>query len=131
MNSVILIGRMTNDPELKYGQNGTAICKFTLAVARRKKEEADFIRCVSFGKTAELIAEYHNKGSQIAIQGRIQVNPYEDKDGNKRTSTDVIVDLMDFVGSKKNADKAEKAETSIEEDWNALGREINPEDIPF
>ena len=78
MNSTQLLGRLTKDPELKYGASGTAYCKFTLAVNRAfKKDETDFISCTAFGKAAETIAEYVRKGDQFAVTGRIQVDVYE------------------------------------------------------
>ena len=103
MNSTQLLGRLTKDPELKYGSSGTAYCKFTLAVNRAfKKDETDFISCTAFGKAAETIAEYVKKGDQFAVTGRIQVDVYE-KDGEKRYSTGVMVDGFTFI-SKAKAD---------------------------
>ena len=103
MNKVALLGRLTRDPELRYtAGNGTAVCKFTLAVNRQfKKDEADFISCVSFGKSAETISQYLLKGSQIAIGGRIQTGSYDAQDGTKRYTTDVVVESFEFVGGGK------------------------------
>ena len=101
MNLVVLTGRLTKDPELKYGASGTAYCKFTLAVNRMKKDDpADFIFCSAFGKTAELIAEYVKKGHQLGVQGRIQQDTYE-KDGEKISKTGVTVDKIEFLESNK------------------------------
>lgn len=106
MNNVILIGRLTKDPELKYANNGTEIARFTVAVDRRyKKEEektADFINCLAFGKTAEIIEKWFSKGNKIAITGRIQTGSYENKEGQKVYTTDVIVESVEFVESKKD-----------------------------
>ena len=100
-NLVILTGRLTKDPELKYGASGTAYCKFTLAVNRMKKDDpADFIFCSAFGKTAELIAEYVKKGHQLGVQGRLQQDTYE-KDGEKVSKTGVTVDKIEFLESNK------------------------------
>ena len=100
MNNVNLIGRLVRDPELRYSQSGMAVLRFTVAVDRKlskdKKEEAqrnnqptaDFISCVAFGSTAEVIANYHSKGSQIGIEGRIQTGSY-DKDGQRVYTTDI------------------------------------------
>ena len=100
-NLVILTGRLTKDPELKYGASGTAYCKFTLAVSRMKKDDpADFIFCSAFGKTAELIAEYVKKGQQVGVQGRLQQDTYE-KDGEKISKTGVTVDKIEFLESNK------------------------------
>lgn len=102
MNSVILIGRTTKDIELRYSQNGNmAIARFSLAVDRMSKDKGtDFIGCIAFGKTAELLEKYVSKGRKIAIQGHIQTGSYE-KDGHKVYTTDVIVDRMEFCESKQ------------------------------
>ena len=98
---VILTGRLTKEPELKFGASGTAYCKFTLAVNRMKKDDpADFIFCSAFGKTAELIAEYVKKGHQLGVQGRLQQDTYE-KDGEKISKTGVTVDKIEFLESNK------------------------------
>ena len=98
---VILTGRLTKEPELKFGASGTAYCKFTLAVNRMKKDDpADFIFCSAFGKTAELIAEYVKKGNNLGVQGRLQQDTYE-KDGEKISKTGVTVDKIEFLESNK------------------------------
>ena len=100
-NLVILKGRLTKEPEIKFGASGTAYCKFTLAVNRMKKDDpADFIFCSAFGKTAELIAEYVKKGHQLGVQGRLQQDTYE-KDGEKISKTGVTVDKIEFLESNK------------------------------
>ncbi|MGL6115514.1 MAG: single-stranded DNA-binding protein [Cetobacterium sp.] len=100
MNLVVLIGRLTKDPELKFGQSGKAYSRFSLAVDRPfQKGEADFINCVAFGKTAELIGEYLRKGKKVAVNGRLQMNRYE-INGEKRTTYDVLVENVEFVESK-------------------------------
>lgn len=104
MNVISLMGRLTRDPEVKFGQSGKAYCRFSIAVnGPFSKDEADFINCVSFGKTAELIGEYFRKGQQIALVGRLQMNQYE-SNGEKRTSYDVVVDTFDFIGTKSSSD---------------------------
>lgn len=104
MNLIILTGRLTRDPELKFGQSGKAYSKFSLAVTNPfKKDEADFINCVAFGKTAELIGEYLRKGSKAAVNGRLQMNRYE-VNGEKRTSYDVLVENVEFLDSKGSSD---------------------------
>lgn len=103
MNKVILMGRLTRDPDIKYtaGEEATCIARFTLAVDRRfKKDEADFIGCVAFGKTGEFIEKYVKKGTKLAITGRIQTGSYE-KDGQKIYTTDVVVEEAEFAESKK------------------------------
>lgn len=105
MNKVNLLGRMTKDPDLKFAAgSGKAVARFTLAVNRQfKRDEADFINCVAFGKQAETIAQYLLKGSQIAITGNIRTGSYDAQDGSKRYTTDVIVESFEFVGGGKNA----------------------------
>ncbi len=99
MNHVTLMGRLTKDPELKYSQSGKAFSKFTVAVNREfNRDEADFISCVAWGKTAETIAEYLRKGKRIALQGRINVRSYE-QNGETRWITEVVVDKFEFVDS--------------------------------
>ena len=105
MNKVILIGRLTKDPELRFTPGtGNAVTRFTLAVNRHmKKEEADFINCVAFGKTGEAIAQYLTKGRSLAITGNIRTGSYDAKDGTKRYTTDVIVESFEFINDgKKN-----------------------------
>lgn len=100
MNSVVLIGRLTQDPELKYTQSGKAFCNFTLAVTREfKKDEADFIRCVAWEKTGEIIAQYLRKGNLFAVNGRLTIRKYE-QDGQHKSITEVIVSSFQFLGSK-------------------------------
>ena len=103
INKVVLLGRLTKEPELRYAPGtGTAVCRFTLAVQRAfKKDEADFINCVAFGKNGETIAQYITKGRQIAVTGSIRTDSYDAKDGTKRYTTDVIVETFEFVESKK------------------------------
>lgn len=123
MNTVQLIGRWTNDPELKYAPSGTAVCKATLAVNRRfKKDETDFIRIVMFKQTAEAAANYTKKGSQVAITGAIQTGSYE-KDGVKVFTTDVIADNIEFLEKKSsegNQSKPSNASDPVEVDDSEL-----------
>jgi len=100
MNSVNLVGNLTADPELKYSQAGKAIAKGTIAV-RRDNEKSDFVRYLAFGKTAEMIAEYFRKGSQIGVSGSIWTGSYEKDDGSKVYTTEVCVNGFTFVGGKK------------------------------
>ena len=103
MNNVTLMGRLTRDPELKYSQAGKAYCRFTVAINREfNKDEADFINCLAFGKTAETIAEWLEKGRRIAIVGRIQTGNYENKNGEKVNTFEVVADRFEFVDSAKS-----------------------------
>ena len=106
MNKVILMGRLTRDPEVRYsqGENQTAIARYSLAVNRRFKREgdpeADFINCVAFGKQAEFAEKYLKKGTKMTITGRIQTGSYTNKEGVKVYTTDVIVEEQEFAESK-------------------------------
>ena len=103
MNHVTLMGRLTRDPELKYSQAGKAYCRFTVAINREfNREEADFINCLAFGKTAETIAEWLGKGRRIALQGRIQTGNYENKNGDKVNTFEVVADRFEFVDSARS-----------------------------
>ncbi|MDO4470514.1 MAG: single-stranded DNA-binding protein [Bacillota bacterium] len=109
MNKVILMGRLTRDPDVKYtaGDNPMAIARYTLAVDRRFKREneatADFISCVAFGKAAEFAERYFRQGIRIVVSGRIQTGSYTNRDGNKVYTTDVVVEEQEFAESKNSA----------------------------
>lgn len=106
MNKVILMGRLTRDPDVRYtqGEKSMAIVRYTLAVDRKFKREgeqtADFISCVCFGKSAEFAEKYFRQGLRITISGRIQTGSYTNKDGNKVYTTDVVVEEQEFAESK-------------------------------
>lgn len=104
MNKVSILGRIVKDPDLRFiGGTGKAVSSFTVAVNRQyKKDEADFINCIAFGKQAETIAEYMQKGSQIALNGNIRTGSYEAKDGSKRYTTDVVIENFEFVGGNNS-----------------------------
>ena len=109
MNRVILMGRLTRDPDIRYSQSGDnmAIARFTLAVDRRARRQdgadqqtADFIGCVAFGRTAEFAEKYLKQGTKIAVTGRIQTGSYTNKEGQKVYTTDVVLDDIEFAESK-------------------------------
>ena len=104
MNIAVITGRLTKDPELRFAAgNGTALCRFTLAVNRRfNKDETDFINCIAFGKTAETISQYLTKGRQVCVHGEIRTGSYDAQDGTKRYTTDVAVDHFTFCGSSND-----------------------------
>ena len=111
MNKVILMGRLTRDPEVRYssGETATAVARFTLAgdrrFARRDSEQtADFIGCVAFGRNAEFIEKYFRQGMRVTICGRIQTGSYTNRDGNKVYTTDVVVEEQEFAESKAASD---------------------------
>ena len=122
MNTINLTGRLTRDPELRYSQNGTAVTAFSLAVARQfNRDTTDFIDCVAFGKTAEIIAHHLNKGSQIGVTGSLQIESYTKKDGTKAKAVKVKVDSFEFL-SAKGAERPAERPTG---EWDSLGEEIN------
>ena len=105
INNVVLMGRLVATPELRNTQTGVAVTSFTIAVERSyaragEQRQADFIDCVAWRNTAEFITRYFQKGSMIAITGSIQTRTYDDKNGNKRKATEIIVDQASFCGSK-------------------------------
>ncbi|MBR2215081.1 MAG: single-stranded DNA-binding protein [Selenomonadaceae bacterium] len=109
MNKVVLIGRLTRDPDVRYTQSGTAVTTFTLAVDRRGARNAeqngqptaDFIPIVTWQKTAELCGNYLSKGRQVALEGRIQTRSYDAKDGTKRYVTEVVANEVEFIGPRQ------------------------------
>lgn len=111
MNKVILIGRLTRDPDVRYsqGEKSTAVARYTLAVDRRFKREgdqtADFIGCVAFGKNGEFAEKYLRQGIKIAVTGHIQTGSYTNRDGQKVYTTDVVVEEQEFAESKKAAEE--------------------------
>ena len=150
MNKVILIGRLTRDPELRTTTSGTATTSFSIAVDRpfvnqqTGQREADFINCVAWRKQAENISRYCFKGTQVAVEGRIQTRNYDAQDGTKRYVTEVICDNVTFLGSKNsnnNDDSSMMSEpssdietTNLDEDPYAnMGDEValTDDDLPF
>ncbi len=150
MNKVILIGRLTRDPELRYTPQGTAVCQITVAVNRRGvqpgQQDADFINVSIWSAQAENVAKYMTKGRQMAIEGRIQTRNYDDKDGKKVYVTEVIATGVQFLDSKgSNASTSNSSDlnqpstqntstTTVENDpFAAFGEKItiNDNDLPF
>lgn len=135
MNIVTLIGRMTRDAETRYTQSGMAVSRFTLAVDRRgKKEEgkptADFIPCIAFDKRGEFFEKYGKKGTKFAIRGHIQTGSYDDKEGVKRYTTDVIVDEQEFCESRTAAAPASKKEPE-QESFMDIPSDVGDEGLPW
>ena len=131
MNSVNLVGRLARDPELRYTNNQTPVCQFTLAVDRRVKpgeeRQADFIRITVFGKVAENAAKYLTKGKQAAVTGRLQTGSYQNKNGDTIYTTDVIAAEVQFLtpaGSGKPGTPVESF--AVPDDFEAID-----DDIPF
>lgn len=112
MNKIILLGRMVRDPEVIYTQAAEplAVCRFTVACNRPKQkdkdQQADFVNCVAFGKPGESIGKYFCKGNRIAVTGRLQISSYTDQQGNKKYSTDVLVEDFEFCETKAESESA-------------------------
>lgn len=104
MNCVVLMGRLTRDPEIRFSQAGKAVARYSVAVDRRFHREGDpttdFIDCVAFGNSAEFAEKYFHKGMRVALQGRLQIDQYTAKDGSKRYSASVVIDNQEFAQSK-------------------------------
>lgn len=107
MNKVILMGRLTRDPEMRQSQQGTPVVSFSLAVdrrfAREGQQQADFISCVAWSRLAEFICKYFHKGSMIAVSGRLQSRTYDDKDGKRQYVTEVVVEEAYFTGERADS----------------------------
>lgn len=128
MNHITLIGRLTKDPDLRYTNDGKPVCSFTLAVKRPfGKDEADFINCVVWGKSAENVAKYVSKGRQLAVEGRLQIRSYDGNDGQRKYVTEVVCERTEFLGSGEGGQKQKKAK---QQDF---GTEVSfgDDDLPF
>lgn len=128
MNTVILIGNLARDPELRYTSNGKAVANLTVAVNRGfgKDNEADFIRVVVWEKQAENCANFLAKGRKVAVQGRLQVSSYEAKDGSTRYNTDVVANLVEFLGGEGSSGGS--APTPKRPSSPATSTDFNPEE---
>ena len=130
LNKVILMGRLTRNPEVRYsqGEKATCVAKYTLAVNRRfhreGEQDADFINCVAFGKQGDFAEKYLKQGTKIVISGRIQTGSYTNRDGVKVYTTDVVIEEQEFAESKKAAETSSTPQ-------NTQGVKSNPEDDGF
>ena len=142
MNKVILIGRLTSDPAIRYktGENATAIGSYTLAVDRKYKRDgeptADFLRCVCFGKAAEFAEKYLKQGTKIVVEGRIQTGSYTNKEGVKVYTTDIIVESQEFAESKNassggNATENKPYSRPSADSFNNVADDISEEELPW
>lgn len=140
MNKVILMGRLTKDPEVGYLQNNQDMARatYSLAVDRRftkagEERKTDFINCVVFGKGAEFAGKYFHKGQKVLVEGRLQTNTWTDKDGKKQYGMNVVLDSQEFAESKgSKADGKEKAEEdSIMDGFMNIDSSIDDEELPF
>jgi len=123
MNKVFLVGRLTRDPDLRYGSSNNAVMRSSLAVDRQwsnqnGEREADFINIVAFGNRAETMKKYLTKGSQIAVSGRIQTGSYDDKDGKRVYTTDVVIDEFQFLDSKGSRGETTDSSSNLSDSSN-------------
>ena len=137
MNKVILMGRLTKDPEIRYSQGDEplAIARYSLAVNKRFKRqgepEADFIPCVAFGKQGEFAERYFRKGQMVSIVGRLQVRNWEDNEGKKRVTTEVVIEEQYFTESKKDDQGTVKEKNKAPEGFSPIDEDIEDLDLPF
>lgn len=147
MNKVILMGRLAREPEVRYSQGGEpiAVARYTLAVNRRFKRkdelEADFIPCVAFGKAGEFAEKYFKKGQMVSVVGRLQVRSWDDNEGKKRWSTDVIVEEQYFAESNTAAEQSRPAAApnkpakqmglAEQEGFYPIDESVEDDDLPF
>lgn len=134
MNNVSLMGRLTQNPELKTTQNGTRVTSFSLAVDRKytpkgQERKTDFITCVAWRVSAEFISKWFRKGDMIGITGEIQTRNYEDKNGNKRTAVEVVIDNAYFCGKKNESQQTEQPTFSNNSDYNEI--DYGDDDLQF
>jgi single-strand DNA-binding protein len=135
VNKVILVGKLGADPEVRYTSSGKAICNFSLATDEswtgkdgQKQSKTEWHKIVAWGKLGEVCGEYLKKGNQVYIEGKLQTRVWEDKDGNKRYTTEVVAQSCQFLDSKPSRDKSEKPST--QEDLG-LPPGMSEDDIPF
>ena len=138
MNKVVLVGRLTAKPELRYTNSNTAFLRFTVAVNRNftgvdGKREADFINVVAWRKQAETISKYFDKGNLIAIEGRLQTGSYDDREGNKRYTMDVALDNFEFVEgrNRSQADSSDSFNEPSPYDFQDSSSSVSVENDPF
>lgn len=139
LNSAIIMGRLTRDPEVRQTQSGISVCSFSVAVDRDMVDKttgergADFINVTAWRSTADFVGKYFSKGSLIVVDGRLQVSGYTDKDGNKRTSTEIVASNVYFGGSKKK-DDSNNASSHVSNDVPPSQSNDTPDsddDMPF
>jgi single-strand DNA-binding protein len=139
LNKAILIGRLTRDPELRYTQGGTSVCSFSIANNRtyvsagEKKEQVSFFNCVAWAKTGEVIAEYCKKGQRIGIEGRLQQRSWDDQEGKKRQTVEIVVDNFQFLSAPRESggEAAVESTPAPQEHSQNTENPFSDEDIPF
>ena len=134
MNKCFLSGRLTKDPEIRYGgsDNDMAIARFSVAVDRRGGKDTDFFDCTAFRKTAEFVEKYLKKGSKVIMTAEVHNDNYTDKNGNKRYSVQFIVDQIEFGESKKEStEEPAQPEPPSAEGWMNIPDNVSDEELPF
>lgn len=136
VNNVVLIGRLTRDPELRKTQSGESVVSFNLAVNRKyNKDETDFVNCVAWKHSADFMAKYLDKGSLISVEGRIQTRNYEDKTGNRVYVTEVVANSVQSLESRKEREEANTYDNGydnkVEEEFGGQTFDIDSSDLPF
>ncbi|MFR1401277.1 MAG: single-stranded DNA-binding protein [Faecalimonas umbilicata] len=137
MNKVILVGRLTRDPEIRYsqGEDSMAVGRYTIAINRRVKPDqeqtADFLRCIAFGRSAEFAEKYFRQGMRIAVSGRIQTGSYTNKDGVRVYTTEVVVEEQEFAESKAEAEGRPFHESTTDADGFMNVPDGLDEELPF
>lgn len=127
INTITIAGRVTRDIQLTQGEK--PIANFSVAVNRMKEGECDYINCVAFGKTAEVLNQYVKQGDQVIVNGSLRIENYEDKEGNKRTSAKVVVNTFDF-GAKKSGSATSTDSKSLDSAYDSLESDYS-DDLPF
>ena len=127
MNSIVLSGRLTKKPELRTTQSGTSLCSFSLAI-KRDKDHTDFIDCTCYGKVAENLVKYQDKGSIIELNGRLENYTYQDKDGRNRLKTFVSVGMINYISQPQTSDNGAKNDQN--DPYESMGTRIQSE-LPF
>lgn len=136
MNKIILLGRLTKDPEVRYTPTNKVVAQFTLAVDRPyskdKQREADFIPVVIWGKQAEICGNYLSKGQRVLVEGRLQIRNYEAKDGQKKYVTEVIAEYFEFIERREQGNESQQTPGEESQDFQGFGSTVPfDETIPF
>jgi single-strand DNA-binding protein len=135
MNKVIMMGRLTRDPEVRYSTEGNAVSKFSLAVDRRYKREgqpdADFFNCVAFGKTAEFTEKYLKKGTKVVLEGELQNNNYTNKEGQKVYGMQIVVNSLEFAESKSSSNSDLDSTQQVDSNDFMNVPDVAEEELPF
>jgi len=137
LNRIVLIGRLTRDPELRYTPSGTAVASFsiannrTYAVSGERKEEVSYFDCIAWSKLGEIITEYCKKGQKIAVEGRLQQRRWEDQDKNKKSKIELVIENFQFLSGKSSGDETSQPKTTAPGDSSSDYGSSNFDDNPF